>query len=171
MRLLEDIGVIKNISEFQHRPCIIIHRRENHAVAQELVSGFPHVRNVHAHQRRYVLHVQSFVVLWAIFQRLIYPPRCHADTHQLLLSISRISSATITDFAGVPVGSTALGFNLIQWAFDEVEMDVRCFEKVVCNLHFISDGSYYVGADVASVVESLQAAPDTGPFVLDELWF
>ena len=28
-----------------------------------------------------------------------------------------------------------------------------------------------MGSDVAFIVESLQAAPDTGPFVLDELWF
>ena len=28
-----------------------------------------------------------------------------------------------------------------------------------------------MGSDVAFVVESLQPAPDTGPFVLDEFWF
>lgn len=50
-------------------------------------------------------------------------------------------------------------------------MDVRRFEKVVGDLHFVGDGSYDVGADVASVVESLQAAPDAGPFVLGELGF
>ncbi len=28
-----------------------------------------------------------------------------------------------------------------------------------------------MGSDVTFIVEGLQAAPDTGPFVLDELWF
>ena len=37
------------MSKLQQRPSIVIHRRENHAVAQELVSCFPYVRDVHAH--------------------------------------------------------------------------------------------------------------------------
>lgn len=42
---------------------------------------------------------------------------------------------------------------------------------MVCDFHFVGDGSYDVGADVASVVECFQAAPDAGPFVLEEFWF
>ena len=126
-KLLEAIGVIQAVSKFQHRPRIIIYRRENHAVAQQLVPSFLHIRNVHAHQRGYVLHVQSFIVLWTVLQRLVHSPRCHADIRHLSSVHPCVSSTTIADFTCVTIGPAALCFYLIQRAFDKVEMDECCF--------------------------------------------
>ena len=50
-------------------------------------------------------------------------------------------------------------------------MDGSRFQEVIRNLHLVRDGSDDVGADVPFVVESLEAAPDARPFVLDELRF
>lgn len=158
--------VVHAILVIEHRPCIIIHRRENHAVAQQLVPGFLHIRNVHAHRRCYILHMQSFVVLWTVLQRLVYPLRRLADIRYWSPIRPRVSATTIADSTCVPT----LCFDLIQWTFDKVEMHVCCLQKVVCDLHFVSYRSYDMGSHMAFVVESLQSAPDTRPFILDELW-
>ncbi len=50
-------------------------------------------------------------------------------------------------------------------------MHVCGFEKVVCDFHFIGDRANDVGADVALVVEGLEAAPDAGVVVFNEFWF
>ena len=161
--------MVQAVLEFQHGPCIIIYRCENHAVAQQFVAGFPHIRDIHGHQRGYVLHMQSFVVLRTVLQRLVYPLRRHADIRHLSSVHPRVSTTTIADSTRVAIGTAPLCFDLIQWALDEVEMDICCFQKMICDLHFVSDGPYDMCSHVAFIVERLQTAPDARPFVLDEL--
>jgi len=60
---------------------------------------------------------------------------------------------------------------LIEGPARKIEVHVCGFEKVVCDFHFIGDRANDVGADVALVVEGLEAAPDAGVVVFNEFWF
>lgn len=70
-------------SKLQYRPRIIIHRRINHPMTQQLIPRFHHIRNLHPQRRRYILHMQPLIMLRARLQRPIHPPRPRAHIRHL----------------------------------------------------------------------------------------
>lgn len=160
----------ESTSEFQQRPCAIIDRGEYHAMTEQLITRLQHIRHIHIRDRRYVLNVQPLIVLRTALQRLIYPLRIHADIRHL----PPIRHSARTTIASLILRATACAVLLLdgaQIAFGEVEVDVCGFEEVILDFHLIGYRPYDMSADMTFVVECLQAAPDTSPLVLDELWF
>ena len=115
------------------------------------------------------MHVQTLVVLRAVRQRLEHPLRAHADVGHLAAVAHGRGRGRIW-LAGGVVG---FGFDGggVEGPAREVEVHVRGFEEVLGDLHFVGDGADDVGADVAFVVEGLEAAPDVGVVVFGEFGF
>ena len=159
-------------SELQQSPGIIIHRRENHTMTQQLLPRLHHIRDIHPAQGGNILHMQTLIVLRTVLQRLIHPPRHLADVrHAAAVDFSCSAAAVVVHAVGGagPAAAAGLGFYPIERPAREVEVHVCRFEEVVCDVHLVRDGPDDVRADVSLVVEGLQPAPDAGPFVFCEL--
>lgn len=117
--------------------------------------------------------MQPLVVLRTALQRLIYPLGVGADIRHRF-PIRQSVTATRTSVPNLilrSIRSSTFLFQRAQIAFGEVEMYVCGFEEVILNLHLIGYWPYNMSANVTFIIESLQSAPDSSPFVLHELRF
>ena len=150
---------------------------------QQLIARLQHVTDLQPQLRRDILHMQTLVVLRTRFQRVEDPPRRHAEHVErgsgtsatgcvpvaavLLLLLALLSTT-------VDTGRTLLGGRggeLLRRAPRKIQMRVRRFEQMVLDLIVVCQRTDDVGADVAFVVEGLEAAPDAGVGVFDEARF
>ena len=156
--------------KLQQRPSVIIHRRENHRVAQQLIPRLHHILHAHPQLRRDPVHMQPLIVLRAVRQRLKH----FARAERYVGHLAAVTHCVIVVACGILLAVRA-GFGLWGGLFEgtarEVEVHVCGFEEVVGDFHFIDDGADDVGADVAFVVEGFEAAPNAGVLVLDEFGF
>ena len=75
---LDSIGCTLVVLILKQRPRVIINSREDHAMAQQLLARFQHVRDLQSRICCNVLHVQTLVALGRTFERMIYLSRVGA---------------------------------------------------------------------------------------------